>query len=347
MYRTELATQEEINSWNQLVSSCPYSEPLHTVEWRDALAANFRQLEPLYFIIRDDNDNIVGTLPCFCFRPVPFSKTLLSMPWMLPGGPLIFPGADAAEATRSICHRLDEIAHERHSFETTFTLPPHYDTNISESLISAGYVEEADQFVHILDVENGYAETWETYDRGVQKALRQADRMGVTVRETDGEAEMVYFYKLYLAEMKRFGSTPKPYSLLRYLQTSPVGRFIVAETDGQIISAILFLHFNSRVRLWCQASDREFLKYRPSNAVIDYAIQWSCKNSCNSVDFGASPPESKGLIAYKEDWGARKAWFSTFTKLHSAWRKKLWTASESSLRRAYAAIQRFKIRNVQ
>ncbi len=345
MYTTELATQEEIDRWNELISSCPYSEPLHTVEWRDGLAASFRQLKPLYFVIKD-NDNIVGALPCFCFQPVPFSKTLLSMPWALPGGPLIFSGTDAAEATLSVCRKLDEVARERHSFETTFTLPPDCDTNIGENLISAGYVEEADQFVHILDVQNGYEETWKAYDRGVQKALRQAERAGVTVRETDGEAEMVYFYKLYLAEMKRFGSTPKPYSLLRHLQTSPVGQFIVAEIDDQIVSAILFLHFNSRVRLWCQASDREFMKYRPSNAVIDYAVQWSCKNGCRSVDFGASPPESKGLIAYKEDWGAKKAWFSTFTRLHSRWRKKLWTASESSLRRAYAAIQRFKIRNV-
>ena len=346
MYKTELATQEEIENWNQLISSCPYSEPLHTVEWRDALATNFSQLKPLYFIIRDDNGNIAGALPCFCFRPVPFSKTLLSMPWTLPGGPLIFPGTDAVEATLSVCRKLDEIARERHSFETTFTLPPDCDTNIGESLVSAGYIEEATQFVHMLDVENGYDDTWKAYDRGVQKALRQAERMGITVRETDGEAEMAYFYKLYLAEMKRFGSTPKPYSLLRHLQISPIGRFIVAEIDDQIISAILYLHFNSRVRLWCQASDREFLKYRASNAVIDYAVQWSCRNGCLSVDFGASPPESKGLIAYKEDWGAKKAWFSTFTKLHSAWRKKLWTASESSLRRIYAAIQRFKIRNV-
>lgn len=346
MYRTEIASQDEIENWSQLIASCPYSEPLHTIEWRDALAASFSQLEPIYFIIRDDNDSIAGAFPCFSFRPVPFSKTLLSMPWTLPGGPLVFSGADVKEATLSVCGKLDEISRERHSFETSFTLPPHCDIDIGESLLSAGYVEESSQFTHILDVENGYEEIRRAYNKGVKAAVTQSGKLGVTVRETEGEAEMAYFYKLYLAQMKRFDSTPKPYSLFRYLQTSPIARFIIAELDDKIIGGILFLHFNSRVRFWCQVSDREFLKYRPNNATIDYMIQWSCRNGCRFVDFGASPPEHKGLITFKEDWGAKKAWFSTFVKLHSAWRKKLWTTSEPSLRRAYAAIQRFKVRNV-
>jgi len=335
-----------MRNWNRMISSCPYSEALHTAEWRDALAASFGQLTPLYFVIKDDNDDIAGALPCFSFRPVPLSKTLLSMPWTLPGGPLIFPGTDAAEATSSVCRKLDEIAREKHSFETSFTLPAHCDPNISETLVSAGYVEESSQFTHILTIENGYEEIRRAYNKGVKAAVTQAGRLGVAVRETDGEAEMIYFYKLYLAQMKRFDSTPKPYSLFRYLQTSPIARFIVAELDGQIIGGILFFHFNSRVRFWCQASDRDFLKYRPNNATIDYMIRWSSENGCRFIDFGASPPENKGLISFKEDWGAKKAWFSTFTRLHSAWRKKLWTASEPSLRRAYSAIQQFKIRNI-
>ena len=346
MYETRAATQDEMKNWNQLISSCPYSEALHTSEWRDALAASFSQLKPLYLIITDSDGNTIGALPCFSFRPVPFSRTLLSMPWTLPGGPLIFSGVDASKATLSVCHKLDEVARASHSFETSFTLPPYCDNNISDSLVSAGYVEESSQFTHILRIKSNYEDIRRAYNKGVKAAVTQAGRYGVTVRETDGEAEMVYFYKLYLAQMKHFDSTPKPYSLFRYLQTSPIARFIVAELDNQIIGGILFVYFNSRVRFWCQASDREFLKYRPNNATIDYMIQWSCRNGCDLVDFGASPPENKGLIAFKEDWGAEKVWFRTFTRLHSPWRKKLWTVSEPPLRRAYGAIQRLKIRNV-
>ena len=154
------------------------------------------------------------------------------------------------------------------------------------------------------------------------------------------------FYKLYIASMKHFNSTPKPYQLLRYLQTSSIARLVIAELDGQIIAGLLFLHFNSSVRLWCEASDPDFLNCRPNNAIIDYIIRWACEHGYRIVDFGASPPESKGLIAFKEEWKAQKARFYTFTKLHSSWKKKLWVVSEPALRRVYGAIQRFRIRTV-
>lgn len=346
MYRIEIASQVEIKNWNRIIANCPYSEALHTVEWRNALAASFSQLKPLYFTIKDEGGNIVGVFPCLNFRPVPLSKTLLSMPWTLPGGPLLFSEADTAQKTLAVCHKLDEIAHTTNSFETAITLSPFCGHEIINTLAEAGYIEESSQFTHTLHIESSYKDIRKAYNKGVKAAVTQARKFGVKVRETEDETDMEHFYKLYLAQMKYFGSTPKPYSLFRYLQTSPISRFIVSELDNQIISGILFFYFNSRVRFWCQASDREFLKYRPNNATIDYMIQWSCRNDCCIVDFGASPPDNKGLIAFKEDWGAKQIWFSTYAKLHSPWRKKIWTVSEPSLRRVYATIQRFKIRNV-
>ena len=94
MYRTDIATENDLKDWNNVISDCPYSEALHTVEWRDALGRCFKQLEPLYLTIKDDSDSIVGALPCFIFQPIPLSRTLLSMQWTLPGGPLLLPEAN-------------------------------------------------------------------------------------------------------------------------------------------------------------------------------------------------------------------------------------------------------------
>ncbi len=346
MYKTEAATQDEIKHWNQIVSRCPYSEALHTIEWRDALATCFRQLRPEYFIIRDSNEDIAGAFPCFVFHPVPLVKMLLSMPWALPGGPLIFPGADVAQVTLSVVEKLDEISYGYHSFETTLNLPLHCSSDISNILASAGYFRESSGFTHILSTEKGYDEIWTAYNKRVRGAVRKAAKSGVVVRETENEMEMIEFYRMYMALMERFNSTPKPYELLRYLQTSPIARLVVAELDGQIIGGLLFLHFNSSVRLWCEASDPSFLKYRPNNAVIDYIIRWACEHGYLRVDFGASPPENSGLIAFKEEWKAQKARFYTFTKLNSSWKKRLWTVSEPALRRVYAAIQRIRLRSI-
>jgi lipid II:glycine glycyltransferase (peptidoglycan interpeptide bridge formation enzyme) len=197
-----------------------------------------------------------------------------------------------------------------------------------------------------LETEKGYDEIWKAYNKRVRGAVRKAKKAGVIVRETEDEAEIMHFYRLYLALMERFNSTPKPYELLRYLQKSSIARLVVAQLDHRIIAGLLFLHFNSSVRLWCEASDPRFLRCRPNNAIIDYIIQWACEHGYPRVDFGASPPGSKGLIAFKEEWRAKKAWFYTFTRLNSSWKKKLWAVSEPCLRRIYASIQRFRIRSV-
>ena len=345
MYKTVLATQDELKNWNGIISRCPYSEALHTAEWQDALRTCFKQLEPMYFTIRDNDNAIAGALPCFVFRPIPAVKTLLSMPWTLPGGPLVFPEADAVEATLSAMEKLDEISLSQSPFETALTLHPHCRPEVGDSLESSGYFRSVN-FTHILEAGKGYDEIWKAYNKRIRGAVRKAQKTGVIVRETEDEAEMMEFYRIYLSLMSKFSSTPKPYQLLRYLQISSIARLVIAELDHQIIAGLLFVHFNSSVRLWCEASDPSFLKYRPNNAIIDYIIRWACENGYPYVDFGASPPGNKGLIAFKEEWKAQKTRFYTLTKLHSSWRKKLWVVSEPGLRRIYAAIQRFRIRNV-
>ncbi len=346
MYRTDIATQDELAHWNEIISLCPYSEALHTVEWQNALEECFKQLKSLYLLIKDDSDNVVGALPCFVFKPIPLVKTLLSMPWTLPGGPLIFPGASIAEAASSAIEKLDEISRRQHSYETTVTLSPNCYPEVSNEFRSAGYLREPEHSTHILRTEDEYDEILKAYKKRVRGAVRKARKLGVTVRETEDEAEMKAFYGLYLSAMEHFKSTPKPYRLLRHLQTSSIARFVIAQLDEQIIGGVLFLHFNSSVRMWCGASDPNLLSYRPNNAIIDYIIQWACEHGYPCVDFGATPPEREELIEFKEGWRAERASFFTFTKLHSSRKKKLWTISEPALRRVYATIQRLRIRSI-
>lgn len=343
MYSTELATPNELENWNQIIAKCSYSEALHTIEWRNALTSSFKQLKPLYFTVRDNHNNLVGALSCFSFNPIPLSRSLLSMPWALPGGLLSFNDENIDDISNSIFKKLDNIAKEESICETIFTLPTRCNKAIADALISNGYLQQAHSFTHVLEIDTGYQNVWESYNKRVRGAVRKAEKSGVIVRETTSEEDMIRFYKMYLAMMSRFGSTPKPFSLLRYLQTSSIAKLVIAELDGSFIAGLLFLHFNSYARLWCETSDPEFLNYRPNNAIIDYIVKWSCEKGYHFVDFGASPIDNEGLVAFKEEWGAKKAWFKTFTKIHSPLRKKLWTVSEPHIRRIYAAIQHIRL----
>jgi len=344
MYKTDLATPDEIKDWNGIASLCSYSEALHTLEWREALIASFNQLKPIYFVIKDDNMEIAGGVPCFIFQPIPGIKMILSMPWDLPGGPLIFPGTNIKDVTLSVIDALEKISRETGAFEVTIKLPVNCEPEIINNLELEGYTKNSSYFTHILDINKGYEGVWNDYNKRVRGAVRKAQKAGVVVRETENESEMFDFYNLYLSAMSHFGSTPKPYKLLRYLQISPIARLVVAQLENHIIGGLLFLHFNSYVRLWCEVSDANFLNYRPNNAVIDYIIKWACEQGYSQVDFGASPIERKGLVAFKEEWRAQRKGFYTFTKIFSSRKRKIWILSEPTLRRLYGTIQKFRIR---
>lgn len=344
MYKTEIATFEELNNWNQIILNCPYSEALHSIQWCNAVKASFKQMKPIYLIIKDDKDITHGAMPCFLFSPIPYIKTLLSMPWTLPGGPLLFLSDDIFSAVISVTNKLYELSKKYHAYSSIITLPANCHSDIHSCLLSVGYIIENRHFTHILDIQNGYESVWNSYNKRVRGAVRKSAKFGVIVRETLNEKDIKEFYKLYLSMMDKFNSTPKPFSLIRSLLKSPIAKLVSAYFEDRLIAGLLFIHFNKTVRLWIEASDHNYLSYRPNNAIIDYIIRWACSNGYSFVDFGASPPENDGLIAFKEEWRAKRVWFYTYSRVYSAWKNKLWNISEPHIRRIYATIQRLAIR---
>jgi lipid II:glycine glycyltransferase (peptidoglycan interpeptide bridge formation enzyme) len=51
-------------------------------------------------------------------------------------------------------------------------------------------------------------------------------------------------------------------------------------------------------------SDQRYLRYRPNNALIWGAIQWSLQNGFTSLDLGISSPQDNQLLWWKKRWGA-------------------------------------------
>lgn len=340
MLETTLATEDDLKDWDSMVSLCPYSEALHTISWRDALLSSFGQFEPLYMVAKEGG-SVVALFPSFIFKPIPFYRVLLSMPWTLPGGPILLPGADPEHSVSSICQALERSSYK--FSEIVITLPVDIDKSIGDALRSFGFERQYSGFTHLLDISKGFDRVWASYNKRVRGAVRKAEKTGVEVKETDSEPDLLDFYRLYIAMMQRFKSTPKPLSLMKTLQSSNIARLVCAYLNGRLIAGLLFLHFNSHVRLWCEASNREYLAYRPNNAIINYIVRWACDNGYKVVDFGASPVGNEGLVAFKEEWGASKRYFDVFVKVVSPDRKKLWEMSEPFVRRLYAGIQRFRI----
>ncbi len=344
MYSLERLNHENTNLWEETLTSCPDSLPFHSIAWREALSNTFKQLTPVYFLIRE-NDTIVGGLPAFVFQPIRGIKMLHSMPWDLFGGIQLNSEAsvDLDLLLESVDTQLDPLVNAGNLCETVFTLSPSQTQLYGQQLIAAGYQQHEDRFTHLLEIYPDYDLIWAVYNRHVRGAIRKAARTGVTVYDTNSISDLESFYEIYLATQKRLGETPKPLPFLKSLLRSNISKLAIAKHSGLIIAGLLYLHFNRTVTLWVGASVPEFWEYRPNNALVHHIIRCACEGGYKWVDFGVSPPDNYGVITFKEAFRARRLNFSSYIKIHSPIKRAVWEKSEPALRQLNMWVQQSRI----
>ncbi|MCE2413298.1 GNAT family N-acetyltransferase [Candidatus Poribacteria bacterium] len=336
MYTLDPLTPQNQDKWDATLRQCPDTTAFQSLAWRDALASAFSQLTPTYLLINQD-DSVIGGLPAFVFQPIPGIRLWHSMPWNLFGGVhLIESGQINAE---TLISSIEDAATAKGWCEIRWTLTPNQAMTDAELFAEMGY-ERTDYFTHLLNTNAGVESLWHAYNKRVRGAVRKAEKSGVTVTDTDSEVALSTFYDMYLMTVKRLGGTPKPRAFMETLLERKIAKLAIATYNGTIIAGLLYLLFNKTVTLWCEASVPAFLKYRPNNAIFHHIITQACREQCEWVDFGASPPENTGLIAHKEQYRAVRTDFASYTKVVSPLKRALWTKSEDTLRQIYTWMQR-------
>lgn len=335
MYTVEPLTSQNQEQWDAVIQRCPHTTAFQSLAWRDALAGAFRQLNPVYMLIKQQGA-VVGGLPAFVFQPIPGIRLWHSMPWNLFGGIHLIENVRLNR--EALITSIETTAAENGWCEIRWTLTPEHTATDGDCFAEIGY-ERTDHFTHLLKTDRDVDVLWHAYNKRVRGAVRKAEKSGVEVTGTDSEEVLSVFYDMYRMTVKRLGGTPKPRSLMRTLLQRKIAKLAIARYDGTIIAGLLYLCFNGTVTLWCEASVPAFLKYRPNNAIFHYIITEACREGDRWVDFGASPPENPGLIAHKEQYKAIRTDFASYTKVVSPLKRALWTQSEGAFRQIYTWMQ--------
>ena len=335
MYTAEPLTPQNQDKWDVVIQQCPNTTAFQSLAWREALACSFKQLTPVYWLIKQE-DAIVGGLPAFVFQPIPGIRLWHSMPWNLFGGVHLM---DTSHVNPEVLiTSVEAEASEKGWCEICWTLLPEHTTTYGDAFTKSGY-ERTNHFTHLLKTDGDVDTLWHAYNKRVRGAVRKAEKSGVEVTDTDSEAALSAFYDMYLMTVKRLGGTPKPRALMQTLLQRKIAKLAIATYRDTIIAGLFYLRFNRTVTLWCEASVPAFLKYRPNNAIFHHIIAQACREEYEWVDFGASPPENTGLIAHKEQYRATQTDFASYTKIVSPLKRALWTQSEGALRQIYTWMQ--------
>lgn len=156
-----------------------------------------------------------------------------------------------------------------------------------------------------------------------KRNARTAEKRGVRIKWGNTKEDIDTFYRLHLQERHRQGVPVQPkrffHLIEKLLLQTGLGSILFAYKDEKVISGLLLLHFGQILTYKFGASDKASLIFRPNDLLFWTAIQWGCENHLHLFDLGRSDLDNRGLISYKQGWGADElplSYFSSSSTLH-------------------------------
>jgi lipid II:glycine glycyltransferase (peptidoglycan interpeptide bridge formation enzyme) len=165
-------------------------------------------------------------------------------------------------------------------------------------------------FGHALELSKDEEKIFAAFDPSVRRAIRKAEKSGVTVEISRSLEGVKEFYELHCLTRKKHGAPPQPFSFFanfhRNVIAHNLGFVVVARFEGRAIAASVFVHFGTKAIYKYGASDENLQKYRSANLAMWHGIQWYARAGFDRLDFGRTEKTNEGLRRFKLGWGAQE-----------------------------------------
>ncbi len=143
----------------------------------------------------------------------------------------------------------------------------------------------------------------------VQRQVRPARKLGVTVRQGQTADDVAVYHRLHLLTRTRKHGMPaqsKRYfeDLWETFGADERVKFMLAEHEGQPIAGMVLIASGSGVRYAYGASDERFLALAPNNLLMWESMVWAAEHGYTAFDMGRTALDNTGLMEFKKGWGA-------------------------------------------
>ncbi|MFN0127094.1 MAG: lipid II:glycine glycyltransferase FemX [Verrucomicrobiales bacterium] len=177
---------------------------------------------------------------------------------------------------------------------------------------------------HDLDLQQGIDALWDGFEPAVQRAVRKAERDGVTVELRDDRTAMEAFIRLHARTRRRHGLPPQPdrffHAILEEIIEPGAGTIALAHQSGSPVAAAVFFASGARALYKFGASDERAQSCRANNLAMWHGMRWAIRHGATSLSFGRTAIEQDGLRRFKCGWGAAESSLNYFTvTLPEAW----------------------------
>jgi hypothetical protein len=281
--------------WDLVVALHRSAGCFHTSAWAKVLHQSYKH-HPFYLQFSRGR-RLAALVPVMEVRSLFTGRRGVCLPFSDVCEPLIFD----PEVAHLVGDRLVRFARERRwrHFETrggNFFQPA--------SILTAKF------YGHTLDLRAGVADLADRFDSPVRRAIRKAERSGVSAVVARNRQAISDFYRLHVQTRRRHGLPPQPASfflnIYEYIIKPGLGFTVLAQRGSRPIAAAIFFRFGNNAVYKYAASDKRFQELRANNLVMWQGIQFLARHGAEKLHFGRTECENDGLRRFKLSWGTEE-----------------------------------------
>jgi CelD/BcsL family acetyltransferase involved in cellulose biosynthesis len=164
---------------------------------------------------------------------------------------------------------------------------------------------------HGLDLQPDLESLWLGLDDSARRAIRKAERDGLTVRCAENKEELRAFFELHLSLRKyKYRMLAQPYlffeNIWGHFIEKQQGALMVALYQGKIIGGVMFLEWQNKLYYKFNASHPAYTALRPNDLITWEGIKYGKANGYTCLDFGLSDWDQEGLVRYKRKFATEE-----------------------------------------
>jgi hypothetical protein len=293
--------------WDAFVRAHPAASGHHLGAWASILRDCYGY-RPRYLAL-EEAGLLTGVFPLMSSGLRLTGSRLSSLPTAKAAGPL----ATTREGERELLNAAGELK-RREKFNSLLVRSDHPD--LQGDLV--GLAGTHPTYVLELCEPAMLLERYSRDSKNISRSIRKAQKSGLVVGESNSQADLKDWYRLYLATIRKHRNLPRRF---RQLQASMAlldssWRFIPVHKDGRVIAGAIFHDIGETVELIYNASDPAYLSLRPNHAIYWHMISDAAERNRSFFDFGTADTDT--LASFKEGWGAIPRDISLYVGDHRA-----------------------------
>jgi CelD/BcsL family acetyltransferase involved in cellulose biosynthesis len=325
--------------WDDAISTHPDATIFHSTAWARVLVDTYGH-RPCY-VQMSLNGSVLALVPMMEVQSALTRSRGICLPFSDYCPPLSF----STFGQELVAQKLEQIARERRWSYLELR---------SHSIVPINTPASESYYGHSLDLRIGPQALISNFSSSAQRAVRKAQRSGLSVSIQSGPNAMAQFYKLHVRTRRRHGVPPQPRSFFiniqRHLISAGFGFIVLVECQKGPIAAAMFFKLGRHVVYKFGASDERLQELRPNNLAMFEGIRHLAEGGAETLHFGRTETENQGLRRFKLSWGATEETidYARFDTASASWKrscdrrstfhKRIFRALPASLNRLAGAM---------